>query len=372
MVENGLGDLKVASETDVATASRKPATAKVPKPAEVPAETPKPAAETTPVPAPAAEAPPSPAPKKEDAPVVEPPKSPVEKIKAKAKKAETFIKKDAPVVEAAPNEFPEAVKLEIEKYKTQASEAQKNAEKLLSDPDIQILLEAKKSNKDIFAVLDEVKGVDPKTIPLEDLHKMDLQEDGLSPDEIESELEEFRELSPAKQKIATNERRKKLEAQSANKKQNFLSALKTDNEMSDVERSAAAKLQEELATKTKTEFTKLCDDYVGKNHYGLTGTPQMAESLKNILQNPNGLIGKNQDGSLNASELFELAHFKLYKDLLFEELKNSAYAEAYEELEKDFAATGSNVPQVRMPQGADKLTAHEQGKALLGSATLVR
>jgi len=182
MTETLITDLKPATDVDLAVAARKAATPKAPKPTEPAATSPaEPAKKVEPTP-PTPPAPIADADNKGDVKPDETKVPIVEKAKAKAKKpVETFIKKEAPLTEVLPSDIPENLKLEIETYKSKASKA----EELLKDPDIQILLEAKKSNKDIFAILDEVKGVDPKSISLTDLKKLDLQDQGLS-EETES------------------------------------------------------------------------------------------------------------------------------------------------------------------------------------------
>jgi len=285
------------------------------------------------------------------------------KEKAKSKKPETFVKAKTDVVEVKDGEVPPHIQARIEELE------KKNAdyEKQLSDEDVQILREAKKSGKDLFDILKEVEGINPDQLTKEQLYEIDCKEKGLTGEDLEEAMADFEEMKPYQKTAATNVIKEKLRGDVSKKKLNFLAKVKEGT----AESATLAQAAIAAAEKTQQDFNKLCDDYIGKNHYGLVGTPQMSESLKNILKDPNGLIGKNQDGSLNANDLFEFAHFKLFKETLIEEVRSTTYAEAWEEFEKEYGATDGSAKVVRTPQGT-VMSEKEQFEHTISTAKPVR
>lgn len=256
-----------------------------------------------------------------------------------------FFEKKDKIVEVKTDEIPEPLKLKFAEKDKRISEL----EKLALDPDVQIILEAKKSGKDIFGILKDVQGIDPATYSLEDLHKMDLQSQGIEGDDFEEAMEDFRALKPYQQKSVTNPVRKKLESDINSKKESFLSKLKEGTQANNEEQAK----QVAAFTKTKQDFNKLCDDYSGKEHYSVVGTPQMVESMKNLIDSGE-LIPRNEDGSLDAQVLFDLAHYRLFGDLRLENLENQFFSEGVETIEKKVEARGDAGKIIRMPQGTPK------------------
>ena len=103
----------------------------------------------------------------------------------------------------------------------------------------------------------------------------------------------------------------------------------------------------------------MADAYIGKEHYAVTGTPQLAESIKNFKLED--LIRTNEDGSLNAEDIFDLIHYKLTNSLRLENLENQFYAQGFEDLKRDVEATGgakNNI--VRAPQSSNATPKEER------------
>lgn len=280
---------------------------------------------------------PKPIEKAEEKPVEEKPTR--KKIKEVAK---PFFETKEKIVEKQ-EEIPDTIKPKLAEYEKQIAEYKKIAE----DRDVQIILEAKKSGKDIFGILKEVQGDDPSKYTLAELKEMELKEQGLEGDDLAEALEDFNDKKPYLQKAETNSYRKKLEAAQEEKKTQFLSLLKEGSEQKaqDTQRHIAA------VQKTEAEFNRLCDEWVGKEHYSVVGTPQMAKDMKEFLNDPDGLIPRNEDGSLNAQRLFDLVHYIKYGDLRLENLENQFFAKGYEELEKEVSARGDAARIVRAPSG---------------------
>lgn len=241
-----------------------------------------------------------------------------------------------------------------DKFKEQLSAKDKEIAELraiVNDPENQTFFEIRKAGGTAYQYLKESEGVNPDTIPLADLHAMDLKSQGLNDEEIAEEVAEFNTLSSSKQKMLTNSIKSKLKSEAENKKGEFLSKLTTHNKTQSEQSTAEQQKQQVLSDKLETDYNKLVDDYVGQEHYSVVGTPQMAESLKKLLKDPNGLIPKNEDGSLNAQVLFDLAHYRLFGDLRLENLENQYFAAGVEEIEKKIEARGDAGKIIRMPQG---------------------
>ena len=259
-----------------------------------------------------------------------------------------FEKKESPV--EAKDEIPEPLKLKISEY-----------EQRLGKPTYKIIDEAEKAGKTVFDLFEEFRTEDVSKLSDTQLYERELLKSGTKPaseikadsDEVslEEEMQKFKELPKLAQKREADEIRKQYSGDKDAKINNFLSKLTSENDKKNQASQAAKQAEEQVSLKAVDEYNKLCDAYIGKEHYSVVGTPQMAESLKNILEDPiNGLIGRNQDGSLNAENLFDLAHYKLFKDLRQENLENQLFSNGYEALEQIVAAKGAEQKIVRAPQ----------------------
>lgn len=250
--------------------------------------------------------------------------------------------KEEIVTEAKKEESPE-----ILTYKNQIAELEKKIKGYEESPEYQILAEAKVAGKSLFDILDDAKGVDPKTLTPSQLFEIKLKEDGLNEEEIAEAIVDFEDKKPYEQKALTKPILKELQAQADAKKAEFLGKLKAGSKETQVEQQA----QIAAAQRTQTDFDAICKDAVGKQHMGVTITQQMVDSINNKFRD--GLFRKNEDGSLDARELFDTAFNGLFMGLVLNELENRLEAESYEKLEKELALTGTEGKTTRTPAGTE-------------------
>lgn len=344
-------DIQPISEQDFHNkVAEKVAKANEPAPAPVPAA---PVVAVEPAPATTEPAPGEPA--AEPAPAPEP----VKKTRRKLSEVAKPFHQSSPVVDptttTVADELPEAAKVKITEYEQKLAERDlqlSEAQKLIEDEDVKILLEAKKNGKDIFGLLKEVQGVDPDSLSNTQLYEMDQRAKGIDGDDLVEAITDFEQLKPYQQKALVAPVKEQLSRESNKRKTEFLSRIQANSADADAKAAIETEKQQQAWIKTTNEYSKLCQDSIGKNHYGVVITPQMAESVNGVLKE--GLFGKNQDGSFNAQELFDLAflkRFMIQNPLILETLENQFFAEGVDEIKKEVEVTdGASTKTVRSPQ----------------------
>lgn len=293
----------------------------------------------------------------------------VETPKAEEKKEEPKVEEKPKVKKAKAADFlkneikPEEVK-EVD-WKAKASDYEKEIERykqIESDTDIQALLEIKKSGGDIFKMLDEVRGEDLTKKGDRELWAIHLKEQGLSDELMEDALEDFDSKRAYEQALLVKNIRENLGKRANETKSQFLERIRANGAQGQAEKQKEA----QAILKTQTEYQSLCDRAVGQEHYGLNITPQMAQSLKNILSDPNGILPKKEDGTMDSAALFDIAYFKLFKDLIIDNLQNQVESKTIEDMEKEIAVTsGSTAQTIRQAPATQQFkTEQERSKYL--------
>ena len=300
-------------------------------------------------------------------PLVEKPaeEKPVEAPKKKSLKdlAKPFTGK--PKAEVTPiEEVPEKYKTKLTEYETKVKELADKIKSYEEDSGYQLLVEARKAGKDAWDLFDQVKGEDVSKLSDIQLYELNLRKSGVKDADditdseessIQEEMEKFRSQPKTARDREIAEIRKQYSEANNNKASEFFNKLKTVNQQREETTQSQRNQEIELARKTQESFDKMCDDYIGNEHMTVVGTPQMAESLKNILRNPDALIPKKEDGSLDEHRLFELAHYVLFKDLMLENLENQFRSEGFNELREQVEVTGgAKTGIVRAPQTSTK------------------
>ncbi len=307
-------------------------------------------------------------------------KEPVKpEVKAEEKKAEPRktikeiakpFKRDAKetVVDVKTDEIPETLKPKFEAYQKEIEDYKRTIEQqklLLDNPDIQTVIEAGKAGKNAIDIFREVMGntVDTKKLTDAQVYELGLKNNGVKPaseldkdseePSLEEEMEKFKSMGKLAQKREADAIRQDIEKGNSNVSSTFLNKIKEFNTKSD-----AAKIEEQRKTsialeRTQKELNDIADAYVGKEHYAVVGTPQMADSIKNFKLSD--LIPTNEDGSLNAERLFDLIHYVKFGDLRLAELENRIGADKYDEYRKEVEVTkGASTSIVRAPQGTEQ------------------
>lgn len=192
-------------------------------------------------------------------------------------------------------------------------------DEIANDKLISAIHSAKKSGKDISSILNEIKPPSLDGKKPSDLWQMECEANGLSPEEIEVEMEKFNELSPLKQ-------RKEAEAiknQILERHQSTLSKYTADN----IESSKALEVRNrkalELANAERTQFQEKIKD---KDWMGIKMTPSEISKLDTFLDNDFSLVRK--DGSLNYEMWAEVGHYVLNKKTIMQNAYNKGVTDA--------------------------------------------
>ncbi len=187
----------------------------------------------------------------------------------------------------------------VKKYESQVKEY----ETLTSDPLIASYLAAKKAGKDVPTFLNEVKGEDVKALSDEQVWERELKSANLTPDEITTEMEGFKELTPYARKKQVDPVRAKLEAQQTEKLKQYAS----DN-------TAAAANNTKVAQQLLQEKEQYLNSKKGKVEMGLEMTPARLQEVSDYVDNFNL---QRADGSVDVSRIARLGMLeKNYKLLL--------------------------------------------------------
>lgn len=290
-------------------------------------------------------------------------KAPKKKTRESLKTFTPKGESQAPIPEG---EIPEQFKSKFTEYETKLSESNKRVAELQADTDLELIREMKKAGKTAFDLFREAQADDVSKLTDIQLIEKDLRASGVKPagelaedsDEpnLEDEIEKFRALPKNARDREIAAIKQKYEEANKNKASALLNKLKTHNQESDKAQNAERTKQVEMAQKTMTEWDSYCDGYVGQEHMGVVGTPAMADSLKNVLKNPEGLFLKT-DGSLDVNRLFKAAHFLLFGEMTLDNLENQVEAETtkriMEEMSVSGGAKGSNVRTPQTPTMTD-------------------
>lgn len=253
-------------------------------------------------------------------------------------------KKEAPT---PAEEIPPQFKSRFDEYEKKLAEREAKLKEYETDSDLEVIREAKKLGKTAFDILKEAQGEDISKLSANELYERELKASGILPaDEagegaettLEEEMEKFKSLPKPARDREIAEIKKKYDAANSDKQSGLLAKLKQANAEKDRAANEQAQAAQAAQQKLKKEIDAMADEYIGKEHYAVIGTPQLAESIKNFdlfnwLRNP-------EDGSINTDKLFDLYHYCLTSELRIDNLENQAVANHHEKLMEDFNGTG--------------------------------
>lgn len=305
-------------------------------------------------------------------------------VEEKKKSIKDISKPFSPKKKEAPtpaDEIPEAFKSKFSEYEKQLAEREKRIQELEADFDLELIREAKKAGKTTFDLLKEWQGEDISKLSPNEKYERELKnsgvkyakdlEEGSDEPSIEDEMEKFKALPKIARDREIELINKKHEESNANKATDFLGKIKEHNKAKESQTYAEQEKDRLAIEKTQKELNELADAYIGQEHYSVTGTPQLAESIKNFKLSD--LVRTNEDGSLNAEDLFDLFHYKLTKDLRLENLENQFFAQGFDTYKEEVEVTGgarNNI--VRAPQSTDYKTDREISNYTIANARPVR
>jgi hypothetical protein len=188
----------------------------------------------------------------------------------------------------------------VKKYKTQAEEY----ENLVADPLISAILSGKKAGKDVSTILNDIKGEDIKSLTDEQVWQKELKSANLTEDEITSEMESFKELSPYQKKKQAEPIRAKLQTEQEGRLKQYASG-----------NSAAAANTQIVAQKFITEKEQYLNSKKGKVEMGLEMTPARLQEISDYVDNFNL---QRPDGSVDVARIARLGILEKNHKLLLQ------------------------------------------------------
>lgn len=184
----------------------------------------------------------------------------------------------------------------------------KEYESLFEDPDIQMVVKAKKAGKNLHDFVMEYKVEDISKLSDEALYEKGLRElYGATEEQIESEIQAFSEMSV----IAKATQLRAIRSEFDQRNQSKLKELSTGYET----QAQTAKL---IGDKLHSDFEKFSTEIVGKEMFGLAITEQISKKGKEtVLSGAFQQKLLNPDGTYNVGKLFEFYLWDEYgKDIV--------------------------------------------------------
>ncbi len=230
------------------------------------------------------------------------------------------------VTEKKVAEIPADTKARLEEY-----------EALMKDPEIEAIIAAKKSGKNLFDFIEEIKPVDYNKLSEEKLFEISLKKLGVTDEAITEALEEFRELPKWKQAKEVADVKTSLEREQSERLKKF---------PQDVARQMEAR--NNFIKKAELELDKSVDNIVGKELYGMKITDSEANAIKDTVKN--GIAFYKQDGSFDVQKSIEHALWDKFKKEIVRANINKARASNAEEFFKErVRPTAKTIETQRQP-----------------------
>lgn len=206
---------------------------------------------------------------------------------------------------------------------------------IASNKAVQAILAAEKQGKNIFSVVDELKGQDPKSMPLDELFKIELDRLGIKDeDEVALELEKFGEKTKSEQLKTVMPIRELLEKQREDKLNEFIS------------QSASSQIQTEQKIQTTIqEYQSNLTNLMGKKILGIEITPDIAKEIGEI-----NVYAQSGDTPVSAQDLLELNLFHKYKHIVVNTLVEKGIEAGVDFMEKKLNMTGPDTSGTSLPQ----------------------
>lgn len=194
-------------------------------------------------------------------------------------------------------------------YKKKASEY----EAILNDPHVKAIVEARKAGKDIYSLMNDLKGVDVTTLTGEDLIKEDCKRLGITDeDAIASEVDNYNSLTPRQQAQEKLRITSMLEKEQNDRLSQFTSGVQQSQQAF-----------EQQTQKLETELTSLYNARLDKEYFGIKATPEILQSTRAEIDSVLGIF--NSDGTYNAKNLFDLAYLKANISSIMRETGKNMY-----------------------------------------------
>lgn len=226
-------------------------------------------------------------------------------------------------------------------------------ESLMKDPEMEAIIAAKKSGKNLLDFIQEVKPVDYNKMSPSELNEIRLKKLGVTDEELKEAMEIFNELPKWEQREKTASVKASLEQEQSERLKKF-------------PQDAARQMEARNAfiKKTELDLDKKLDGLLGKELFGLKITDAEHNTLRNTVLNE--LAVYTPDGNIDIERSLELALWDKYKKEIVRANINKARASATEEIFKErVRPTAKTIETSRTPVQSDEEKAQLAKKAFL-------
>lgn len=258
-------------------------------------------------------------------------------------------------------------KFSVSKEETQPeTEKQSNPElesikselqKLKEDPAVKLVLEAKKSNKNLIQALNELRGTSVSSMKDDDVFRQYCRDNGITEEEeIEDELEKFN----AQSRLVKKEQLEKIKSQYLQEEENKFGQF-FKNEPDPQEVKIIEKFQQDIVSHLKS-----------MNQYGgIKMDDSMRKSIIDDIQN-NGLIPRLEDGSIDSLKVIDMIMWGRYKKMILDELEKEFTVIGAEMVQDEVEAKPASLVHNKPPDFARKaVTGEEKAKQASESLTYI-
>ena len=238
-----------------------------------------------------------------------------------------------------------------EKYETVQSKV-KEYEATLSHPLIEALSEyIKAGNEDITEFAKQVGGVDPTTLKIDDLFRMQGIEEGFEGEDLEdaiaAEMEAFEALTPIARRAKEKELRSLYKSSADERLKNFSASIKEKN-------AAEQSKYMEMEQAANIELNEITEKMKGQKWKSILVDEAMINQIRQVVPTLAVALGKFDDNrnfvGFDIKEGIDMAMWKLYgKQLLkstFDIGRTSGFDEAMKERTRTVVTPTGNSPAV--------------------------
>lgn len=199
-------------------------------------------------------------------------------------------------------------------------------EGVIKETDVAAVLAAKAQGKNLFQITDELKGVDPDKISVDDLFNIKLERLGITdPEDIKEEILAFSQKTKSEKIESVINTREQLRLERDKKLKDFIST--TDQN---------SKQTQSLFQATASAYDGIVKSKIGQQVLGVVVTPEMAENLGKM-----EAWAQNGQNPIEPEKLFMLNFFYKYGDFAIEELSEKFYAAGAEMVDNKITVTGA-------------------------------
>lgn len=190
---------------------------------------------------------------------------------------------------------------------------------ILSKPSVKTVLKAEESGKDFLTYYEELKSQDPYKMPLKDIYKLQLQEQGLTEVEMDRRVTKFTdELDEDEQLDRVAVFRKQLKTKFDQLTSDYTPKLDKPVDMWD---------------DLNAPYHQAAKTYEGKKILDVVVTPELAKATADFYKD-NSLVNLTKDGKLDPDDLFKKTFVVNNIGLIINQARQEAYDEGFSAAEE--------------------------------------